>query len=684
MSNSHKTWMGLLAGALLLTACTASFATPVMDGLRDSEYTLIASSPKDNLMVDEPNLIDDPADPKAKCMDVTDFYASNSGNALYLYIELPYYNLANIYGDWGIAMHLKGANDGIERNLPAQDSYGAPVYFNHAPGTGVNMQLKSNFRGTAASSDGDQGWAYLNPCSLDGAGWNFPHGNFLGDNRWEVGSGIIHGFGNTGSEIVYKGGDGTPGNYGAIEVKLMFSDFGFDYPTWTNVRPPVIGETILMQWYATTRGEPGNKNNNHIRGPIDCVPFEAASRQDPNTGDPSPFGGYLTQYATYTLAQPASFEVSSAAAAGMTTVNVNFSDAVGDGGNTPANFVITNLANSATIEVTGAAIDSGTPSRVVLTTGSLPVGGTCRVTVSNVKSTGATLVNPARNSADFPVAIPVVFHLWDPQDIVGKNPDPNTGQNGKVTLTGSFMSWANDDGAGTGANELLCSPVEGQPGHYKSAPVLIPPGTIYYKYRLPHMLNYMNWDTLNYPGSPDRRLVIPAGSKGMETYDVACNATVAGTPVSVTFEMTDYDGIAAGRPVYVTGGGGLSGWSGDPTGAIAMTKTGEYTYTATATIPQGYLEYKYILIVEDPPGTYTTAWDDFGPNQYSPVVGSGTPLAQTIVNIFGTPPVPAYVKALRIAGGLEASPAAGAAFNALDFDKSGKIDILDAVALRKG
>lgn len=668
-----------LTAALLLPLTTAD-ATPAMDGLRDTEYSLVASSPKDNLLVDVTNGIDDPADPKAKSMDVTDLYMSNSGNSLYFFVELPYLNLSQVYGDWAIVMHLKGANDTLAIASNATHPYGpSNIFYTHAPAP--NAVITSNFRGTNPNNEGQNGWAYVNPVNLNLDGWGYPGGNLFGSNRWETESdGRIHGYGTSGAEVIYKPGDGTVGNYGSLEVKVPFADFAADTPGNSALQAPKVGDQILLQFYTTTRGLPGDTGNSHVRGAIDTTPFDENSRKDPNTGEVSPFGGNLSVFASYTIQAPAAFDVAGASANTNTQLTVGFSDAVGASGATSTNYAVENLTENTVIAVTGAQINPSNPAEVILTTDPMGYGDRVKVVVTGVQSTGGVALTPAKNSAEATVPVQVRFNLYDPKNIVTtQGVDPNTSQPAQITVTGSFSNWAANGDGSINSAEKLVNPVDGEPTHYRSEIVLLPPGTVFYKYRMPALLcgdGCKAWDTLNTGGDPNRQVVVPSNTDAViETHDIAVNNSTPGDPVQVTFKMTDNDNKVAGRDVFVTGT--FAGWSSDAGTALQMTAVaGEpNTWTVTAPVNQGYTEYKYII--KDSEGN--TLWDEFGGNQFANIVGSGTPLSQTIINVFGTPPVPAPLRALRIAGGLSAATADDK--TQLDKDGSGTITVVDAARL---
>jgi hypothetical protein len=677
MARRYPALLGLAACATLGAA--AARATPVIDGTRDADYTLVASSPSGNLL--SKLGINDNTTPATKTLDVTNIYAANTGNALYIYVEMPYLDLSVVYGEWAIALHLGGSNDPIEVITPVADPYMSQtagdanfrsVEYNHVPAP--NAVVKSNFRGFAASSDGNQGYAFVNVASLTQTGWNFPNGNFLanGPEGWvnDVPNGTIHGHGANGGEIVYK-------NNAGLEMRIPFNHFGWDYPTYSDLQSPVIGDEIKMQFYDNLR-QPNDATTRYPRGAIDAVPVQDDLHADPTHT-------VLTAYGSYTLTQPAAFDVTGAAAPKPTQVNVLFSDAVGNGAATAGNYTLTNVATSATVAVTAAQPDPTNTAAVTLTTAPLSPQTTYRLVVSNVQNTGGGVVSAAGNAATIETASLVVFNLYDPYSVVSSlGNDPNTLQPYFVTLTGTMNGFKDDGGSKTGAGEIPTHLVTGEtPAHYQSDPIFASPGFHNYKWRIPGRGNYLNWDTLQPPGTGNRRAHVAKSTETQQFSDTAFNSDHHGAPVLVTFVLHDLDNKVNGRQVQVAGD--FQSFNSDPSDLYKLTPVAGQpnTYSGvidTSTVrPEygqgGYFEYKFI-IKPDPTGDPgNTSWDEFGAqNRYLVLNGSGSPLAQTVHVYVGGQ---TFLRALRIAGGLEPAPSIGEPFSTLDRDLDGRVTIRD-------
>jgi hypothetical protein len=300
-----RRWSARLGfGALLLCVPFVANATPTIDGEKDAEYKLVASSPKDDLLVDPSATppINDPADPRFKSLDVTGLWAANTGSDLYLYIELPYYDPATIAGEFAVVFHLGGANDAIERLGVAHDPYGAGCDYGHTPA--VNAVLKSNLLGFLRDYDGNQGYAFINSTNKALTDWTWDTGQFLTNTVVaDVPNNLLHGYGSGGGEVVYKGNKG-------IEIKIPLTTFAQN-PGNTDMVAPSIGDVIKMQFYDNVRER---TSPNYPRGVVDCVPYQAESRTDP-------LRGYITTWASYTMVAPASLDVSGAQLKDLTDFN---------------------------------------------------------------------------------------------------------------------------------------------------------------------------------------------------------------------------------------------------------------------------------------------------------------------------------------------------------------------------
>lgn len=651
---------------LLALGCVPALSIPAMDGIRDPEYTLVANSPKDNLLVDASSSpsVNDPADPRAKALDVTGLWAANTGSDLYLYIELPYLDLNVIAGEWAVVFHVKGADDSIQRLGVAQDPYGAACNYTHSPAP--NAVLKSNMCGFVHDYDGNQGYAFLCLANAAATDWTWDNSGITGSAGWvyDVANNLVHGVGNSGGEIVYRGNKG-------IEVKIPLALFSTGSPSATAMGAPTIGDVIQMQFYDNVR-ERGTPR--YPRGPIDCVPFDAASRTDHTRG-------YLSSYASYTLKTPVTLDVTGAQLKDITDANhitVSFSSALGAGATTPANYTVTNIATNGAIPVTGAVVEGSDNTKVDLTL-TLPLNSRLAIVVSNVQGAGGVLVTPTRNSATVQVGTATYFNLYDPYGILPSlGTDPSTGQPYKVVLTGDPISWRNDP---DGASEIAVNPVAGELGHYRTAPLILGTGPLAYKYRVPHLANWDNWNVLN---PNDREFYVPASATPVQSADSAANDVRNGGLSTVSFTLKDTDNVANGRAVYVTGT--WNGWSADPAVAVPMPAVGgqPHSYRATFTMPASNgkgvsLRYKYI-IKPDPIGAPgTTLWDDLNPfgDHYAMLLGQGADSPQLVEDILGGSKIK---RILSVASGLDASTGWSGYFSDLDTNVDGKVDVMDAVA----
>jgi hypothetical protein len=681
-----------LAGALAL---------PVMDGEKDTEYTLVANSPKDNLLttgVDvNSNPYNDETDPVAKALDVTGLWASNTGSDLYFYIEMPYLDLNVISGEWALVMHLGGANDGIQRLGTASDPYGAPCDYGHSPA--VNAVLKSNMAGFKHGSsapvgfDGNQGYAFLNSTTNDNTGWTWDTGNFLFSSTWvdDTTNNLIHGQGTGGGEIVYKAGKG-------IEVKVPLALFAAN-PSNTALTAPKVGDVISVQFYDNVRyyssGNVGTEK--YPRGPTDCVTYEDGLHTDP-------LRGYITQWATYTMKAPATLEVSAASlvdARDTGHIFVGFTASVSDGATTTSNYSVVDETTGNPVPVTTATVDPANDTHVILGL-TLPFNTKLRVTVSNVKGVNGATVSSTLNTAEAAIGTPVQFTMADPYGIIAAiGTNPTTGAAYRVSVTGDPIGWANyrpplvpPAGKDFGYNEIAMNPVSGQPNTYQSAVVIANPGVMGYKYCLPEEPDSGSYDGWNALNPNNRRYFVPASSNVLQIVENAAGPYAGtnydGGPVSITCTLIDHDNLAAGHPVYVAGT--FNGWTGNVAGAtpLAAVPGQPNTYSGTFTTPAGYgsdtvTEYKYILIYDDPanPGTSKTDWDTLNPlgNRWCKIKGSGTPLVQSISEFVGSTKT---IRILRIATGLDTAPQFGNYYTELDLDKSGSITLIDAVKSLKG
>lgn len=666
-------YLGL--GAALLALPLAAHATPVVDGVLDAEYGApLATSPKDNLIVAPAQSINDPADVNAKTMDVTNLYVTNSPNALYIYIRLPSYNLANAHGDWTVTVHLGGANDSIAVANTTGDPYGIPVTYNYAKNP--NAIIKANFKSSASFSDGVNGWGYLNTPSATLDGWQFTgaYENYFGMGSVAIPAGAtsVHSVGASGAELAFANGDGS-GNTGGIEIKVPLADFAHD----GNLTAPAIGDKVWLQFYDSVR----NPSNGHDRAAVDAVPFEDGIRRQPDqtTGDPNFGKGVATQQIAYTLLDnPQTFEVTGANAPNNTTVNVHFSDNVGQGTDVPGNYALvdTDDGNKA-VPVTAVAPDAGNTAQVNLTAALSP-GHNYKLTVTNAKSIGGAAILAGRNTATFQAPVLAKFTVTDNGDLVPPS---------KPVWLAIF----------SGSTRLFkLSPVAGQTNGYATTDdIWVAPGDVKYKYVLtdddPVNPQITDYDTLN-KQDRHRTAAIP-GPNDFRDF-------TAGTPVAVTFNLVDYqDAVAkSGKSVFITGE--MSGWSNNPANAYPNGPAqlepvpGQPfpTYTVTldlVTFDPSTYAYKYILIntnAADPPST--TDWDTLNStNRSVTVVGEGDPRTQVVNDTAGVPPVTVNAASiLRVAGGLEAAPnktSDAATFNAMDVNQDGVINVQDAVAFGK-
>jgi hypothetical protein len=638
-----------LGTALLVLAIGQAFATPVVDGILDADYgAALASSPKDNLIVDPAATpaINDPADITAKSIDLTNIYVTNSGNALYIFVRLPHYNLTDPHGDWSIPIHLGGANDGLAVPNTLKDPWGSNVFLNYP--SNPNAYVKSNFKSRAAFSDGVNGYAFVHNINAAGNGWDAGLGDFFGSEGGgtpPVGATYFHSAKIGGGEIAYKADDGT-GNVGAIEMRIPFSAFAQN----TTLTAPVVGNVLKLQFISFKR----TPTDGHDRAAIDAVPFEDSIRFI--AGPSNDYSqGIATQQVSYTIvAANTPMDVSAAAYTDSTHIALQFTDNVGTGGTTAANYSLVDTDNgNAVIAVSAAAIDAVNTKQVNLTTATLPDGHNFKVTVTNVQSTGSVVVTPARNSATFQSYVDATFTICD------------NGSPAIIPTTAQFISVFVFVPI---SKEIDLVKVTGSPNCYTTIPPFrLPPGQAKYKYRIDHS----DYDTLN---RRDRfNNVTIAGPN-------VFNDTIGGGPVGVTFNLTDYNAVLPANPVY------LFNYNTDPATRILMNpvagQPGKFTSGSQPWVQNTY-EYRYVVV--DPNGG-TEILDPDSLNQFNRNVainGSGSPLTQTVNDIAGTPPAPTAAEILRVAAGLVAgpSPATSATFIAMDKDASGNITILDAVKL---
>ncbi|HEY3413547.1 MAG TPA: cellulase family glycosylhydrolase [Armatimonadota bacterium] len=676
------------SSAALLLAAAACRAVPLMDGVRDAEYTVVASNltaPGHALVVDPSAspAINDPADPRATTLYTNGLWATNTLTDLYLYVDMPNLDLNVIEGEWAIPFHLRGVNDGIQRLGTFGDPYGASCDYVHVPAS--NAVLKSNMAGFKHDYDGNQGYAFLIAPNKAGTDWSWDNSGFLGNGGWayDTAGNIVHGTGTSGGEIVYAGAKG-------IEVKIPLALFGIN-PGNTNLVAPRIGDEILMQFYANMRNRTSPL---YPRGPVDSAPYQASAQGNAATHNYS--RGSISQWASYTLRTPPMLEVSGA---GLSTTAdpghlvVKFTSAVGAGADTASNYAVVNVGTAAPVPVASAQIDPDDASRVILGL-TLPLNSRLRVTVGGVLGTNGALVSSIRNSAELSIGAPVVFNMYDPYGIVAAaGTNPGTGLPYRVTLTGDFIGYANarppevmPAGKAYGWNEIPMAPVAGEPAHFRSPAVICSPGVNGYKYCFPEMPDGGSWDGWNWLNPNDRVAFVPRSSSVLQVNDNAAGA-VAGTvrdggPVSMTFTLIDRDNLAAGRPVYLTGT--FNGWSGDAAGAVPMAEVAgqPHTYSATFTPASGSgrdvtIKYRYVLI--DGAGT---EWDLMNPlhDRAALVKGSGAPPRQSVTDYLGSS---LFARILRVAAGLGPAPYWSGYYGELDVDFSGDVTFLDAVtALR--
>lgn len=670
---------GFALAAALLALPLAAHATPVVDGVLDADYgDPIATSAKDNLSVAPAQNINDPADPSAKTMDVTNIYVTNSPTALYIYVRLPYYDLTKAHGDWSIALHLGGANDSIAVTTTTGDPYGIPVTYNYAKNP--NAIIKANFKSTAPYGDGVNGWGYINTPNATLDGWLFsgaPYENYFGMNGVSIPDGAtsVKSVGQTGGEIAFANGDGS-GNSGGIEIKIPLVDFAHD----NNLTAPQVGDKIWLQFYASVR----DANNNHPRAAVDSVPFEEGIRHQPDasTGDPNYGKGIATQQVEYTLQNnPQSFTVSQAFAPDINTISVQFSDNIGQGADIAANYALVDTDNAnAAVPVTAAAPD-GTNTAQVNLTAALSPGHHYQVTVSNAKSIAGSTIVAGQNTATFQAPVDNKFILTDNGSLV-----PPTKPVWLATFTG-------------GTKLYKLSPVSGQTNQYETTDhVWALPGTLEYKYVFtnddPVNPQITDYDTLN---AHNRVRTVTA--PGPNTF----NDYTAGTPVEVTFNLIDYQNVIAtsGKSVFMTGDITTPNWQVDPSfpypnGPVQLEPVADQplpTYSVTLTLPTfdpTTYAYKYILInLDDPDPKSTVDWNTLnGSDRTATIQGTGDPRKQVVNDTVGTAPVTVTAQdILKVAGGLAAAPdksAHAAAFNQMDVNKDGVIDLKDAVAFGRG
>lgn len=646
---------GIALGVAALALSASAFATPVVDGTLDAEYGApLASSPKDNLTVDAARGINDPADTAlAKPSDVTNVYVTNSGNALYIYVRLPYYSLQTMHGDWSIPIHLGGANDAIAVDTTTGDPYGIPVTYNYAKNP--NAVIKANVKSSANFTDGVNGWGYMNTPNATFNGWRFTGGDYFGTNAaGAVPAGALkfHAAGATGAEIAYANGDGT-GNTGGIEMRIPFSDFAVD----GNLTAPVAGDKISLQFYIGIR----DANNNHPRAPIDSSPFEAGIRSQPDTvtGDPNYAKGVATQQVTYTLINATTpFDVTKAGFIDATHMYVQFSDNVGAGGEVAGNYAVTDTDNgNAVVPVSAAAIDGTNAKQVDLTTTTIPFGHHFHVVVSNAKSLGGITVTPILNSADFQAPMPVNMTLVDNGALVPPTKTPwiafFVGAGGKqklVQVAGTTNSWTTD------------------------VPFLVQPGTATAKFVIVNesdpTLPITDYDTLN---RQDRHPVVVVPGPNNFTYYI-------GNSMTTTFNLIDFTGaaaaaVAAGKQII------LFDFDVNPASRFPLTPVaGQANTFTTGPLPwiQNTTQYKYVIVTDAGLPTEALDYDTLNAqNRYIDTgVGNVTTLIHTDIN--GSP---AAKDILKVAAGLAAAPtpATDAIFMAMDKDGSHTITLLDAV-----
>jgi hypothetical protein len=270
------------------------------------------------------------------------------------------------------------------------------------------------------------------------------------------------------------------------------------------------------------------------------------------------------------------------------------------------------------------------------------------------------------------------MNLHDPWGAISSRVDPTTGSPYKITLTGDINGWASDD---QGSVEFPVDPVTGEPGHYRTPILLYKAGVMGYKYRMPGLGNWDNWNAMN---PHDQHYMIPASDTLFQANNDAADnigtPTHNGGPLSVTFILKDLDDISKGRPVYITGDM-WGGWSDDPTVAQPMElQPGlPHTYKATFDLPAPYgigntTQYKYII----KPDTGGTLWDDLNPfgNRWVLFSGTGTPATQTILDIAGGNRM---MRILRTAAGLDPAPGWYGDYTDQDADLSGSVTVMDAL-----
>lgn len=670
-----------LAAALLLSA-VACRAIPLMDGVRDAEYTLVASNLTNSshaLVVDPAAspAINDSTDPRAKALYTTGLWATNTGTDLYIYVDMPNLDLAAIEGEWAIPFHLRGANDGIQRLGTLSDPYGAACDYLHVPA--CNAVLKSNMAGFKHDYDGNQGWAFLIAATKAADNWSWDNSNFLGNGVWvyDTADNVVHGTGTSGGEIVYAGAKG-------IEVKVPLSLFAVN-PGNTSLVAPQIGDEILMQFYANMRNRTSPL---YPRGPVDAAPYQASAQGAAATHVYS--RGAISQWASYTLKTPATFEVSGAVLKDVTDLShlvVTFTSALGTGATIASNYAVVNAGTGAPLTVSSAQIDPTDPSRAILGL-TLPLNSKLRVTVSNVTGTNGAVVSSSRNTAELSIGTGVVFNLRDPYGLAAAlGNDPATGQPYSITLTGDVIGWRS---SADGSNEIPVSPVSGDPGHYRTPTVIVKAGVTGFKFRAPAVPQWDDWNVFN---PNDRRFFVPATGSIVQANDIAAGTYSAvshdGGAVTETFTLIDRDNAAKGNPVYLTGT--FTSWSGDAAGAIAMSPVpGQAnTYSATFQTPAGNgadvtAKYKYLVMAPDPanPGQTVTDWTTLNPlgDHWVNIKGAGAPARQSVTDYLGGSQ---FARILRVWAGLGPAPGWSDYYGELDVDLSGNVTLVDAVtALR--
>jgi glycosidase len=232
----------ILAGLLPLLALGSLGAAPraiALDGVRETEYTLLASDPADDLA---PGLASDEA---WRWAEVSALYVATDTTTLYVYVDLPLYAQDESTGQFGLAIDTSGDVPGAGGGF---DPWGNAITYHYT-------STHNNAGGTPAATSNvvlpefvirgwipgitinDNGWTELR--AWDGAAWAG-----LGANWGGLDSGD-----QVGARIAYEDNAG-------VELAIPFADLG--------VGPAA---TVHLQFYVARGGVP--------HGSYDSVPSDA-------------------------------------------------------------------------------------------------------------------------------------------------------------------------------------------------------------------------------------------------------------------------------------------------------------------------------------------------------------------------------------------------------------------------